>query len=253
MYAAERQQRIVELAREAGRVDVLSLADVFNVTAETVRRDLTALEGRGAVRRVHGGALPVERLAMEPTLTDRQSKASAEKRRIAARALDELPDDGTILLDSGTTTWAIAQLLPIDSALTVVTNSIAIAATLEARPNLDLYLLGGRVRRRTGAAVGEWIDQALADVRVDVAFLGTNGFSQDRGFSTPDQVEAAAKKAMLRSARRAIVVTDSSKAGQEHFHRFARLDEVAMLITDAGLDDETADQLDSAGLDVARA
>ncbi len=253
MYAAERQQRIVELAREAGRVDVLSLADTFGVTAETVRRDLTALEGRGAVRRVHGGALPVERLAMEPTLTDRQSKAGVQKRRIAARAIEELPDDGTILLDSGTTTFAIAQLLPIDRDLTVVTNSIAIASTLEGRPGIDLYLLGGRVRRRTGAAVGEWVDQALADVRVDVAFLGTNGFTVTRGFSTPDQVEAAAKRAMLRAARRSIIVTDSSKAGQEHFHRFARPDEIAMLITDSGLDDETAEQLDSAGTDVVRA
>lgn len=253
MYAAERQQQMAEMARAAGRVEVLSLADVFGVTAETVRRDLTALEGRGVVRRVHGGALPVNRLAMEPTLTDREGQASAEKRRIAERALQELPDDGTILLDSGTTTRAIADQLPTDRRLTVVTNSLVIAVTLEDRPGIDLYVLGGRVRRRTGAAVGEWVQQALAEVQVDVAFLGTNGFSVGWGFSTPDQVEAAAKRAMLQAARRAIVVTDSSKAGQQHFHRFARLQDVAMLITDSGLDDETAEQLDDSGTDVVRA
>lgn len=253
MYAAERQQRIVEIARDAGRVEVLSLAEVFGVTAETVRRDLTALEGRGALRRVHGGALPVDRAAMEPTLTDRLNKAGPQKRRIAERALAELPPDGTILLDAGSTTWAIAELLPPDRELTVVTNSLAIATLLETRAGTELYLLGGRVRHRTGAVVGEWLDQALADVQVDVAFIGANGFSVGRGFSTPDQVEAAAKRAMLHSARRAIVVADASKAGQEHFHRFARLDEVAMLITDSGLDDETVEQLDTAGMDVERA
>jgi len=253
MYAPERQQRILELAREAGRVEVVSLADTFSVTAETVRRDLTAMESRGMVRRVHGGALPVERLGAEPTLVVRQGKASAEKSRIAARALAELPEEGTILLDSGSTTFMVAELLPEGGDLRVVTNSLAIATILEPRAGVDLYLLGGRVRRRTGAAVGEWVDAALADVQVDVAFLGANGFSVGRGFSTPDQVEAAAKRAMLRASRRAIVVADSSKAGQEHFHRFAHTQEVSMLITDQGLDEETADQFDASGLDVVRA
>ncbi len=253
MYAPERQQRILEVARDEGRVEVLALSDLFGVTAETVRRDLTALEARGTLRRVHGGALPVERLGVEPTLLVRQGKASAEKRRIAARALEELPDDGTLLLDSGTTTLMLAEMLPEDRDLTVVTNSLAIATVLESRSGVDLYVLGGRVRRRTGAAVGEWVDAALADVRVDVAFLGTNGFSVGRGFSTPHQVEAAAKRAMRHAARRVLVLSDSSKAGQEHFHRFAHPQEVSMLITDLGLDDETVDQLDASGLDVVRA
>jgi len=90
-------------------------------------------------------------------------------------------------------------------------------------------------------------------VIVDVAFLGTNGYSVGRGMSTPDQAEAAAKRAMTLAARRAIVVSDATKAGQEHFHRFARLEEIALLVTDTNLDDETAAQLDAAGTDVVRA
>ena len=249
MYAPERQKRILDLPRSVGGVEVPGLAEALGVTAETVRRDLTALERRGFVRRVHGGALPVDRLEVEPTVATRLGQASAEKVRIAQRALEELPDEGTVLLDSGTTTQAIADRFPTDRALTVVTNSVTIAATLSEHDRVVLYLLGGRVRQRTG----EWLIDALTDVIVDVAFLGTNGYSVGRGMSTPDQAEAAAKRAMTLAARRAIVVSDATKAGQEHFHRFARLEEIALLVTDTNLDDETAAQLDAAGTDVVRA
>ena len=101
MYAAERQQRIIAEARRAGRVEVTALADSLGVAAETVRRDLTALERRGSLRRVHGGAIPVERLEVEPTLATRSGRLADVKRRIAARALDELPSGGSIILDAG--------------------------------------------------------------------------------------------------------------------------------------------------------
>lgn len=230
-----------------------ALADELSVTVETVRRDLTALERLGVVRRVHGGALPVERLTLEPTLTVRESQRSEQKKRIAERAIAEVPDGGSILLDSGTTTLAVADLLPHDKRFTVVTNSVAIAARLSDRPGIEFMMLGGRVRSRTGAAVGQWTVAALKDMAVDVAFLGTNGFSLERGFTTPDQAESAAKRAMVNSARRVIVVSDATKAGQVHLHRFADASEVAMLVTDTSLDDDTAEDFDAAGVEVVRA
>lgn len=251
-YAPERQDLILQWARAHGRVEVATLAEDLGVTAETVRRDLTALERRGLLRRVHGGALPIERLEVEPTLAARRTQASTQKHRIARRALAELPIEGTVLLDSGSTTLAIAEQFPTDRALTVVTNSVAIASVLHSVDSIELYVLGGRVRDRTGAAVGEWLESALVDVCVDVAFLGTNGFSVTRGMTTPDQTEAKAKAAMSRAARRTVVVTDSTKAGVDHFHRFARPQDVALLITDTHLDDETAEQFDAAGTDVER-
>ena len=251
-YAPERQELILRRARDQGRVEVTTLAEELAVTAETVRRDLTALERRGLLRRVHGGALPIERLEVEPTLAARRTQASTQKQRIAQRAVQELPAEGTVLLDSGTTTQAIAEQFPTDRRLTVVTNSVAIAATLNTLDTIELYVLGGRVRERTGAAVGQWLESALADVCVDLAFLGTNGFSVVRGMPAPDQSEAMAKRAMCRAARRTIVVTDSTKAGVDHFHRFARPEEVDLLVTDTQLDDETAEQLDAAGTDVVR-
>lgn len=253
MYAEERQQHILDRARTAGRVDVNSLAEVLDVTPETVRRDLTILERHGVLRRVHGGAIPVERLGFEAGIEARIERYLAEKERIAKAALSHLPDEGTILLDAGTTTLRLAELLPRDHELTIVTNSLGIAATVAQRPNLSLYLLGGRVRGRTLAAVGTWVTDALREVFVDVAFIGTNGLSVERGLTTPDQSESAAKHAMIRSARRSVVLTDHTKIGVDHFARFADLSDIAAVITDNGLDPETAAEIEAMGPEVVLA
>lgn len=253
MYAAERQQTILDLARESGRVEVAALAERLEVTSETVRRDLTVLERHGLVRRVHGGAIPVERLGFEPAVAAREERLVAEKERIAKAAVDELPEDGTVLLDAGTTTSRLADLLPHDRELTVVTNSLTIASTVAARPHLTLYLLGGRVRGRTMAAVGEWATTALRDVFVDVAFIGTNGLSASRGLTTPDQSEALVKRAMVDSSRRAVVLADHTKVGTDHFALVAPLADIDTLVTDTGLDAETAAELEAAGPRVVRA
>lgn len=252
-YAAERQEAIVDAAHTQGRVDVTEISERLGVTPETVRRDLTVLEQRGLVRRVHGGALPVAQTDREPSILQRLGIGAGEKQRIAERALAELPGQGTILLDSGTTTLALARLLKNDLGLAVVTNSVAIAAVLSDHPDLQLHLLGGQVRTRTGAAVGSWVERALSGTCIDVAFLGTNGFSLDRGMTTPDLAEADAKRAMVAASRRRIVLADASKAGLSHFQRFANVEEVSLLITDSRLDDETTEAFDNAGMEVARA
>lgn len=253
MYATERQQRILETARTVGRVEVATLADSLAVTTETIRRDLTALEQRGAVRRVHGGAIPVERLELEPTLASRSALRTEVKRRIAARVLEELPAGGTVLLDAGSTTQALVDLLPPNAEYTIITNSIPAAAALAGRPRITLLMLGGSVRGATAAAVGDWTTQALAGLVVDVAVVGTNGLSAARGLTTPDQAEAHAKSAMVRAARRVIVATDSSKAGDDHLHRFAGLEQVDLIVTDNDLADDVAKELRDAGTEVARA
>ena len=149
MYAPERHEQILETARSFGRVEVAGLARDLAVTPETVRRDLTALERRGVLRRVHGGAIPVERFGNEPDVADREGHSAGQKERIARAALEELPDGGSIILDAGTTTVRLARLLPTDRELTVVTHSIPVAAILTGRPNISLHLLGGVVRPRT--------------------------------------------------------------------------------------------------------
>lgn len=251
LYAVERYNLILDIADAQGRVEVSALADRLGVTPETIRRDLRTLESRGRLRRVHGGALPISDDAREPSTLERLGRQRDEKQRIAHAALAEVPVEGTILLDAGTSTLALAAALPTDQELVVVTNSPAIASALQDK-TATVYLLGGQLRGRTGAAVGVWAQQALADVRVDVAFMGANGFTVGWGFSTPDQAEADTKQAMVRAAKRVVVLADSSKAGRTHFHRFATIDDVDLLITDTALDAETAEELEQTGLEVLR-
>lgn len=247
MYATERHQQILETARARGRVEVAGLARELAVTPETVRRDLTALERRGVLRRVHGGAIPVERLGIEPGVADREGHAAGEKERIARAALDELPDGGSVILDAGTTTVRLAELLPTDRELTVVTHSIPVASILVSRPNLTLHLLGGVVRGRTLAAVGAWTKAQVSEIYADVAFMGTNSISVERGLTTPDLAEAAVKRALMSAARRVVVLADHTKFGRDDFALVAPLSDVDTVITDVGLDVELAGDIEAAG------
>jgi DeoR family fructose operon transcriptional repressor len=253
VYAPERHQQILATARAEGRVDVAALALELDVTPETIRRDLTALERHGLVRRVHGGAIPVERLGFEPGIADREGVLSGEKERIAKAALDELPDGGAVILDAGTTTVRLAELLPNDRDLIVVTHALPVATVLASRPNITLHLVGGTVRGRTLASVGSWALAALTEIRADVAFVGTNGISVENGLSTPDLAEAAVKRALIAAARRTVVVADHTKLGRTDFAHVADLEAVDTLITDSGAAVELVDEFETAGVRVVRA
>src|SRR6478609_8685679 len=252
MYAEERQQAMAQLVTERGRVSVNEIADQFDVTTETVRRDLSVLERIGLLRRVHGGAVPATALAvMEAGLGERDQANTSEKERIARAALDQLPAaNGTVLLDAGSTTSRLASLLPRDLRLTVVTHAVPVAARLAGSAQVDLHLLPGRVRPTTQAAVGADTVAALGQLRADVAFLGTNGLTVDHGLSTPDREEAATKRAMVASARRVVCLVDSSKLGVEASVRFAALSEIDVVVTDDGI--ATADRraIERAGVEV---
>ncbi|MEH1059407.1 DeoR/GlpR family DNA-binding transcription regulator [Micromonospora sp. CPCC 206171] len=253
MYAEERQQEILRRARAQGRVDVMVLAEELAVTSETIRRDLTALERAGVLRRVHGGAIPVERLGFEPALATRDAVLTAEKERIAKAALAEVPEDGAIIIDAGSTTGRLAQVLNTERELTVIVNAPPLATLLAARPNLNVIMLGGRVRSRTMATVDDWAMQALSQIYVDVAFMATNGCSVERGLTTPDPAEAAVKRAMIASARRTVLLADHTKFGDDHLARFGRLADVDLIITDTGLSAAAAAGLQHAGPEVIRA
>jgi DeoR family fructose operon transcriptional repressor len=252
MYAEERQQAIARLVTERGRMSVNQLAREYAVTTETVRRDLSTLERMGLVRRVHGGVVPPASLSLiEAGLRERYQVNTDTKERIARAALDRLPPaGGTILLDAGTTTSRLASLLPPDRALTVVTHGVPIAARLAGQRHIDLRLLPGRVRRTTQAAVGAETIAALSHLRVDVAFLGTNGITAEHGFTTPDPDEAAVKRALIESGRLVVVLADASKFGIETAVRFAAPGEIDVLVTDGDVSTSDRRALTKAGVEV---
>jgi DeoR family transcriptional regulator, fructose operon transcriptional repressor len=240
VYATERQELIERMLLETGRVSVLDLATQFDVTTETVRRDLDALERTGALRRVHGGAVALDRAStVEPSVADRIGRHSESKRAIARRALDAIPEGyrGSMFFDAGTTTAAVAEqlaprLLAIRGTAEVVTHSLPLAAALAAADAVSLSIVGGRVRGVTAAAVGAETVRAISALRPDVAFLGTNALSAGFGASTPDPEEAAVKAAIVRSARRVVLVADRSKFDRERLVSFAALGDIDVLVTD---------------------
>lgn len=211
---------------------------------------MKALDRAGLLRRVHGGAIPAGRLDFEP---ERDAVAIAEKERIAAAALGELPTDGSVIIDAGSTAARLAAAIPLDAHLTVVTHALPVAARLADHPGIALHLVGGRVRHRTRAAVDAWALSAYSEINADVVFLATNGFSPKCGLTTPDLSEAAVKRAMISAARRVVLLADSTKFGQEHFARFGDLAQVDLLITDIGLGSDDALAIEAQGTEVARA
>jgi DeoR family transcriptional regulator, fructose operon transcriptional repressor len=252
MYPEERRHEIAVLVRQNGRGEVSELADRFAVTPETIRRDLTDLEQRDVLRRVHGGAIPIERFRAEPAVGEKAASMAKEKGRIASAAVSFIPDRGTAMLDAGTTTLALAQVFP-DRELTVFTNALPVGLELAARRNIQLYVIGGRVRGRTLAHVDEWALRHLADLRVDVAFVGTNALTVERGLSTPDPAEAAVKGGICRAAQQVIVLADHTKVGEEDTVRFASIEDVDVLVTDDGLPAIDREALEEAGVEVVLA
>ena len=279
MFAEERQQLIVELVAASGRASVTDLAERFNITTETVRRDLAALEIAGTVRRVHGGAVSPERFSTtEESILERTVQRQSEKTRIAKAALDLIPQGraGSVLIDAGSTTEALAEMLAARTAgagaglagagpaaaggpsgpaageaeLVVITHALPIAAKLSGEPGIALHLLGGKVRGLTQAAVGQSTVEAARRIRPDIAFIGTNGISAAFGLSTPDPEEAAVKAAFVHSARRIVVLADSSKLDAETLVQFASLKDLDTVITDTNPSPDLAAALADAGVEV---
>ena len=147
---------------------------------------------------------------------------------------------------------ACRRVFASDRRWTVLTNAVPIAALLAPASHVELQLLPGRVRTTTQAAVGHATVEALGHFRADLAFVGTNGLTVAHGFSTPDPEEAATKRAMVGAAQRVVALADSSKIGQERTVRFARVDEVDVLVTDSRIDAADQQQLEAAGLEIAR-
>jgi DeoR family fructose operon transcriptional repressor len=253
LFSDERQEAILaEISRE-GRASVAALAERFAVVGETIRRDLAELERRGVIRRVHGGAIPAEKVTFEPPIEDRAGWMTAEKERIAAAALTELPAEGSIFIEAGSTPSYLANALPLDRALTVVTNGGYIANALAPHDNLTVLSVGGRVRPRSLACVDDWALDVLSGLHVDVAFLGTNGISVGGGLTTPDLAEAAVKRATLTIAARTVLLADHSKVGVVTLARYGELNQIDLLITDTALPVDDMRELGDAGLRVIRA
>jgi len=249
LYAYERRRWLVDQARQAGRIDVAEVARELTVAKETVRRDLTALEAEGLLRRVHGGAIPVERLGFEGNLALRNISRTDEKGRIADHAIGLVGTAESIYIDEGSTTQAFAERLTPRRPLTVVTNSLPIALVVAPRDQVSVVLIGGRVRGKTLGTIDHWALRMLEDFVFDLSVIGTNGLTLERGATCPDAAVAAVKARAVTSSRRSVLVTDSSKLGSDSSYRFAQARDFSTIVTDRSANEGQIRRLRAVGVE----
>lgn len=248
----ERQRRILQLARQQGQVEVLDVAGSLEVAPETIRRDLNQLARHGLIRRTRGGATAVESACFETGLDQRQVHHVESKRRIAAAAADFIGEAETVYIDEGYTHELLAAALPTDRSLTVLTTSLRTAATAAQNPRTTVLMLGGRVRDRTLASVGSWASSMLSGFVIDLAVMGANGISRERGLTTPDPHVAEVKAQAVKSAQRRILIGIHTKFGASTFCRFAEVSDFETIVTDTGLSAAEAHKYKLLGPDVHR-
>jgi DeoR family fructose operon transcriptional repressor len=229
--APQRWDNLRALIRDRGVIRLKDLCRSLKVSPATMRRDLDHLEGSGAIRRVHGGAVSVEGRLDEPVFADKTTLLVREKRRIAEAALKFVEPGDTIYLDGGSTVLELARLLRDRSNLTVVTNSLQAAHELSGR-GPRLILIGGELRRLSQTLVGPLTRLVLHELHLDKAFMGTIGFAAKEGLTTTDPGEAFTKQVVMGQARQVILLADRTKAGKVAFANAGRWDDVHVLITD---------------------
>ena len=249
LFAEERRDSIVNYVQMNRKATVAELSKHFGVSAATIRIDLRELERGNLLVRTHGGAIPPSRTGKEETIDARAVEHVEEKRRIANLAAGEIKNGDTIIVDTGTTCLELAKQLRRFHSLTVVTNDLRVATVTEPFPGIDTVFIGGVVRKGFHCAVGSLGVPILRTITVDKAFMAANGFSIERGATTPNVEQGVTKREMMAVAVKNYLLVDSSKFGSNSFSQFAELDSLDAIITDRA-DSSTVSALESHGIEV---
>ncbi len=250
MLNEERRRAILETLNHDGRVLVSALARQFETSQVTIRKDLEGLHAHGLVHRTHGGALPAREGELEdPTLREKEKLHRKEKLRIATAAARMVKEGQVVILDSGTTTTAIARALRSFHNLTIVTNAVNIAAEL-AGTAVEVILTGGTLRKNSFSLVGPIAEETLRRLNADILFLGVDGFDVNYGLSTPNLLEAKVNRVMAEVAKRTVAVCDASKFGRRSLSLIVPPAALQEVITDRGIPKSDLRALKKAGIEV---
>ncbi|TMN23209.1 DeoR/GlpR transcriptional regulator [Lentibacillus cibarius] len=229
MLTSERHQRIMDLIKQKQTVTIQDVAVVTGASESTIRRDLTELENRQKLRRIHGGATIHKQISSESSVGEKSAKNNQEKTAIAKHAASLVAEGDCIFLDAGTTTTKMIPYLQ-GKQVTVVTNGLTHMDSLEEN-GIPTYLTGGYMKSKTGALIGTQTMETLGNYRFDACFIGVNGFDITYGYTTPDPEEAGVKRTALRLARGKYVLADSSKYQGITFAGIAALDAACLITT----------------------
>lgn len=251
MFPEERRREIVTGLKRDGRCLVADLARRLEVSEVTIRQDLDVLEREGVLRRTHGGAILNVKIGLERPFQVEETAHAAEKGRIALAAVDLVSSGDTLILDVGTTVTAAARhLVDQKKKPTVFTNGLNIAAILEADPDITTVVTGGTLRPKQHSLVNPLAEFILPRIHADMALIGVSGIEAEHGVTNVNVAEAEMKALFVRAARRRVVLADSSKIGKVALAKFADLQEIDLLITDLGADEDDIAAIRDKGLEV---
>lgn len=227
MLTPERHQLILKILKEQNTVKIQDLVDLTNSSESTIRRDLTQLEEEKFLKRIHGGAARLQGKLQEMSMTEKSSKNLQMKKDIAHFAASLVEEGDCIYLDAGSTIFEMIPFLP--NNIVVVTNGLMHVSPILEK-GIDLFLVGGQAKKKTGAIIGRGALLSLENYRFDKCFMGVNGIHTQYGYTTPDQEEAMIKQKAIELSREAFVLADDSKFSEIAFAKIADLHE-AVIIT----------------------
>ena len=244
LFLQERQEQILKLLKKEHKVMVPYLCECFSVSPATIRSDLNEMESRGLLVRTHGGAIMNTKTGQEKN-TDQKIELNKAEKQLIGHAAAEMVQDGDIIgVDTGTTTMAFVQAIMKKRKLTIVTNDLEIASTLEAQSDATVVFLGGILRRGFHCTIGPMAIAGMKGIRIDKCFMATNGLTPELGLSTPDLNHVEIKKNMMAIASQVIVLCDSSKIGTNSFCQVAPIQSIDVVITDKGVDPKMVQALE---------
>lgn len=239
MLAEERRALLQEKLIDDGYIQITEIAEEFDISSATIRRDLITMEKEGICIRKRGGAIRASQgVTLEIPYEIKRHKYIEEKKRIARAAVNLIENGDTILLDAGSTTYALANLLHEKKNLTVVTHDLNIAVKLAGNPKINLICTGGVARTNVYTLQGTQVVDFIRSLKVDKSFIGADTIHDDGTIGNVNIEEVPIKQAMIKAAKQVILLTDSSKFGITGFAQVAGVDEIDVLITDKNVSEE---------------
>lgn len=247
---AERHKYIKEQLAKNGFIKVLDTAEQLGVTGATIRKDLRILESQGVLYRTHGSASPVKPHVMDISIDEKASQHTEDKHAIARAAQTLIKPDDAIILASGSTVTAFAEMLAPDGMINIVTPSLGIAALMNSRDNVKVFLLGGALYKNSFSVRGEYAESGLKNVSCSKLYIGCDGIDLSSGITCATVEEARLTNAMMSAASQTVVLADSSKFGRRGFGKIGNIDDIDIIITDRGIPDTLKDKIEDAGVQI---
>lgn len=248
MLAVERKNNILGLLQSEGRVVVSELADKFDVSEETIRRDLEKLERDGLVQKSYGGAVLNENAQNDMPLAVRKRTNVIGKQKIAELVSGCIPDNSSIMLDSSSTALFIAKRIKDRKNMVVITNSLEILVELKDRKEWKIFSSGGQLGEDSLALVGSQADKMISGFHVNSAIISCKGFDINKGFTDSNDMHASTKRTMLENCDKRVLAVDSSKFNRIAFNVVGTLSDIDVLVTDVKPSDEWLDKLRQFGV-----